>query len=122
LQPIRRYDVDAAILFSDILVVAEALGIEVTMPGGKGILVPFPLSTPDDFEKRIPKSIDVNDKLSHVFEAVRLIKNKLDGKVVNLHFELVLFRLMSLRTMKGASHWIQRCTMDSDVLHGWWFI
>lgn len=44
------------------------------MPGGVGILVPHPLKDPADFEARIPKEVDVKDKLSHVIQAVTRIK------------------------------------------------
>lgn len=91
MQPVRRYDIDAAILFSDILVIAEALGIEVTMPGGVGILIPEPLANPDEVGTRIP-SIDaidenfVENKLGHVFNAVRQIRSKMEveGKSIPL--------------------------------------
>lgn len=45
------------------------------MPGGKGIIVRNPLKDPADFEARIPKEVDVKDKLSHVIQAVRRIKD-----------------------------------------------
>ena len=55
-------------------VAAKALGIEVEMPGGKGITIPRPLKDPQDFEARIPKEVDTKAKLSHVIQAVVRIK------------------------------------------------
>jgi len=89
MQPVRRYDMDAAILFSDILVIAEALNIEVTMPGGVGILVPCPLVGPADMKERLPakESLNkdfVNDKLGHVMESVRLIRSQMKTEDISI--------------------------------------
>lgn len=82
MQPLRRYNVDAAILFSDILVIAEAINVPVAMPGGVGIQVPEPLLDPDNMYSRIPKIEEVGkefvlDRLGYVMESVRLIRKKI---------------------------------------------
>ncbi len=80
MQPVRRYNLDAAILFSDIFVLIEAFGIPVEMPGGVGILIQSPLKSPDELKTRLPLTIDVKEKLSHVFDSVSLIRKSLSAE------------------------------------------
>ena len=94
MQPVRRYNLDAAILFSDILVILQALGMSVTMPGGVGIQVPEPLSGPSEVSSRLPAKINVKDKLSHVISAVSMIKEELKGEVPLIGFSAAPWTLM----------------------------
>jgi uroporphyrinogen decarboxylase len=85
LQPLRRYDLDAAILFSDILVILQALNMQVTMPGGVGILVPNPLTGPEEVSSRIPPLDEmtteyVEQHLGHVMESIRQIRAKMEAE------------------------------------------
>jgi uroporphyrinogen decarboxylase len=83
LQPIRRFGFDAAILFSDILVVPDALGQPVTFVEGEGPRLE-PLQELGGIG-RLAQTIDL-DRLAPVFETVRLVKSELPGEVALLGF------------------------------------
>mgnify|MGYP000324298236 CR=1 FL=1 len=83
-QPIRRYPLDAAILFSDILVIPQAMGIEVEMKPGVGPWFPTPISTKKQIEDiQIP---DINARLQYVLDAITLTLEKLDNSVPLIGF------------------------------------
>lgn len=89
MQPLRRYPLDAAILFSDILVLVEALGIPITMPGGVGIQVPEPLKDPSEVESRLVAtdkltSSWVQEHLCHVLSAVRQIRTQMTTESISV--------------------------------------
>jgi len=84
LQPVNQVGVDAAIIFSDILVVPQAMGMEVQMIEGKGPLLPEPVKQFADINKLIVP--DVEDKLGYVFDALRLTKSELNGRVPLIGF------------------------------------
>jgi uroporphyrinogen decarboxylase len=82
-QPIRRIAPDAAILFSDILVIPQAMGIEVLM---KQILVRYfnPIRTIQDVESN--RSRCSHETLGYVFDAIKLTKEMLDDEVPLIGF------------------------------------
>lgn len=84
LQPVTIVGVDAAILFSDILVVPQAMGLEVQMVENKGPVLPAPIKITNDLNRvRVP---DVDETLGYVFDAIRLIKQELNGRVPLIGF------------------------------------
>ncbi|MBC7588098.1 MAG: uroporphyrinogen decarboxylase [Chitinophagaceae bacterium] len=84
IQPVRLIGVDAAIIFSDILVVPQAMGMEVQMKENVGPLLPEPIKTLNDIKRlQVP---DVNETLGYVFDAIKLTKQELNGAVPVIGF------------------------------------
>ncbi len=83
LQPLRRFDLDAAILFSDILTIPHAMGLGLDFVAGEGPQFAHPVRTEQDVAK-----LQVPDmgKLQYVFDAVTLIRKELGGKVPLIGF------------------------------------
>jgi uroporphyrinogen decarboxylase len=95
LQPIRRYDFDASILFSDILVPLAPMGAKIDFNPGPQIA--NPLRTMDDLKQ--VKSFDAREKLVEVLEAIAMIRRELPQKTSLIGFAGAPFTL--------ASYWIE---------------
>ena len=84
MQPLRRYKLDAAILFSDILTVPDAMGLGLHFATGEGPKFERPVRTAAAIRK-LPVA-DVSETLGYVFDAVRTIRRELDGAVPLIGF------------------------------------
>ncbi|CAL1702173.1 unnamed protein product [Somion occarium] len=122
IQPIRRYSglLDAAIIFSDILVIPQAMGMEVEMKPGP--YFPDPLNTPADIAK-LTKDVDVNKELGYVFEAITMTRNALKGEVPLIGFcgaPWTLFAYMveggGSKTFQKAKTWLFQYPQESEKL------
>jgi uroporphyrinogen decarboxylase len=83
LQPLRRYPLDAAILFSDILTVPDAMGLGLSFAIGEGPRFARTVRTEADVAQLAVPDLD---KLRYVFDAVTLIRKELGGKVPLIGF------------------------------------
>ena len=84
LQPIRRFDFDAAILFSDILVIPEALGQRYHFRDKGGVEMEFSVTSQHDIERLSVEAVE--ERLQYVVEALPLIKSALNGKTALIGF------------------------------------
>ncbi|TXK62656.1 uroporphyrinogen decarboxylase [Alkalisalibacterium limincola] len=84
LQPLRRFPLDAAILFSDILTVPDAMGLGLYFADGEGPKFERPVRSVADVDKlAVP---DIGSELRYVTDAVSLIRRELDGQVPLIGF------------------------------------
>eukprot|EP00468_Gymnochlora_sp_CCMP2014_P002393 CAMPEP_0167758232 /NCGR_PEP_ID=MMETSP0110_2-20121227/10356_1 /TAXON_ID=629695 /ORGANISM="Gymnochlora sp., Strain CCMP2014" /LENGTH=444 /DNA_ID=CAMNT_0007644489 /DNA_START=23 /DNA_END=1357 /DNA_ORIENTATION=- len=87
IQPVERYGLDAAIIFSDILVLLPLLGVEWGMVKGKGPVVSDPIDTPEDMVRvRTVSPSDVRNELGYVMEALTRSRLELDGRATLIGF------------------------------------
>lgn len=104
IQPIKHFDglIDAAIIFSDILVVPQAMGMEVIMVEGKGPTFTEPLRCPEDLKKLVMKP-DVSKELAWAFKAITLTRTRLAGCVPLFGFAGGPFTLLCYMVEGGGS-------------------
>lgn len=84
LQPLARFNLDAAIIFSDILTVPAAMGVDVEIAPDIGPVIHNPIHSMHDVEKLVMS--DVEESLSYVMEAIQLVRQELNGKVPLIGF------------------------------------
>lgn len=115
--PIDLLGVDAAILFSDILVIPEAMGLGLRFEEGIGPIFDHPLNTPKDL-KGLPQ-LDVKDALHYVANTIRLLLPTLDVPLIGFSgapFTLASYMIegQSSRDWKKTKQWMLR---DPETFH-----
>ncbi len=101
LQPLRRFDLDAAILFSDILTVPDAMGLGLYFEQGEGPRFRKPVRTAKDVAA-LPL-IKADADLSYVMDAVKLIRHELNGQVPLIGFSGSPWTIATYMVEGGAS-------------------
>jgi uroporphyrinogen decarboxylase len=101
LQPVRALGVDAAILFADILLPLEPMGAPFEFAAGEGPVIHKPVREAADIERL--RLFDPEEGLSHVLEAIRLLRKELDGKTPLIGFAGAPFTLASYLVEGGKS-------------------
>jgi uroporphyrinogen decarboxylase len=101
LLPVDTLGVDAAIIFSDILVVPQAMGMALSVEEGSGPRFHAPLRTPADFNRL--RKVEPEDGLSHVLDGIRLARRQLAGRVPLIGFAGGPWTLLSYMVEGGGT-------------------
>jgi len=101
LQPIKKLDLDAAIIFADILLPVEPMGIRLEFQKGEGPVIHNPVRTKADVEAL--RVIDAEEELSFVAQATQMVRAELSGKLPLIGFAGAPFTLASYLIEGGHS-------------------
>jgi uroporphyrinogen decarboxylase len=101
LQPIEKFDLDAAIIFSDILIPLEPMGVEFEFARGEGPVFHHPLRGMKDVEKL--RVIEPEEELSFLMRAIQIVRKELEGKIPLIGFSGAPFTLASYIIEGGHS-------------------
>jgi uroporphyrinogen decarboxylase len=119
LQPIRKIGPDAAILFSDILVVPQAMGLEVQLIENKGPFLPYTTTTQKAIESLNCATAD--DELQYVYDAIALTKRELNNRVPLIGFAgapfTILCYMVEGKGSKSFDRAKQFCFSESALAH-----
>jgi uroporphyrinogen decarboxylase len=102
MQPIDRLDVDAAILFSDLLIPLEPLGLPFDFVKGEGPTLESPIRSTGDIDRL--RIFEPRESLAYTLEAIRMIRRALDGRVPLIGFAGAPFTLASYAIEGGHSN------------------
>ena len=129
LQPVARLDVDAAILFSDLLLPLVPMGLPLEFLKGEGPSISNPVRSVDDVNRL--RLFDPREALAHVLATIGLVRHELDGRVPLIGFAGAPFTLASYAIEGGPSRnyaktkalmygepaaWHQLCETFADVV------
>ena len=104
LQPIDQVGVDAAIIFSDILVIPQAMGVEVLMEEGRGPSLPHTIKNQQDIDALITDGVE--ESLRYMYDALRLTKKELNGRVPLIGFAGAPWTILCYMVEgKGSKTW-----------------
>lgn len=101
LQPLERFDLDAAIVFADILLPLDGLGVGFHFAKGEGPIIERPVRTPADVDALTP--FDPAVELGYVLDTIRTVRAALDGRVPLIGFAGAPFTLASYMIEGGSS-------------------
>ncbi len=129
LQPVRRINVDAAIIFSDLLLPLEPMGLPFDFIAGEGPQMERPLTGPEDIDRL--RTFEPRESLAHVLDAIRQVQSELAGRVPLIGFAGAPFTLASYAIEGGHSNsfaktkalmyghpdaWHKLCALLADVV------
>lgn len=122
LMPIQRFALDAAIIFSDILVIPQALGLTVEMTP-EGPKLPNPLKLDEPVSSRLNSTVDISKRLNYVYQAITVTRHALEGKCPLIGFCGAPWTLMCYmvegkgsKTMSNAKKWLYQNPKESHIL------